>query len=387
MDINVNNIIRKKTFDLNYSNYSIEIVNIIDDITLSYNIIIAGSMAIRSMLYASDYDIYNIVTVENTSSFIKKIKKMINLLMNKPNYYIGDIKLGIYDKFRIINDNLDVNNYNCNEIKQKLEKLYDDNIITKEEYSENMKLLKTKVTRDELYEIIKKLRYHIVRWKPSEILDGYKVMADGNKYYMKDAIYCKTIFKIDLFVVLNDNNHQEFSCIYDLRTSDGKRINIFKFDIVAEFKKDISYLYYSKNYFKLCKRLFSLSNYQYKRDKNNKKYIIILKKLFYILNSDAGIIYNICQDINGLVFLLENYKNINILKIKYEIDGFINRLSNVYNIKSFLKNEEDIIDKLKDIYNFKNKNKIIENLNEIYNKLNKILNNHTFILLKKEKLL
>jgi hypothetical protein len=212
-------------------------------------------------------------------------------------------------------------------------------------------------------------------------------MADGNKYYMKDAIYCKTIFKIDLFAVLNDNNHQEFSCIYDLRTSDGKRINIFKFDIVAEFKKDISYLYYKKNYFKLCKRLFSLSNYQYKKDKNNKKYIIILRKLFYILNSDGGIIYNILQDIDGLIFLMENYKNINILKIKYEIDGFINRLSNVYNIKSFLKNEEDIVDKLKDIYNFRNKNKIIENLNEIYNKLNKILNNHTFILLKREKLL
>ena len=50
---------------------------------------------------------------------------------------------------------------------------------------------------EELGEIKKALRFHIVRWKPAEILKGFKIVR-GRKYTLKEAFKDPSLFKMDI---------------------------------------------------------------------------------------------------------------------------------------------------------------------------------------------
>lgn len=372
------NILLNKDYPENYSE---EIRQILEKITLSNDISILGSMSIRSMLYASDYDVINVVK-SSIPQIERKIKEMIKRVHADKNIFIGDIKLGEKKEWRIIDETAYINErgryvgYNPEESKKKLQKLYDDGVISKDELRESQAALIQKPSKEQLFKINKMLRFNILRWRPADLLKGSLTLRNGEKYLLKEALKDDTIFKIDFIVLLESGVFQEFNIIYDLRDKNGVRIATPKINTVENLKRDIELYSIVGNWFKVAKRTFSLYNYQFKymKKKRTKKLVDKLERLYKILNSDLGIIYNIIQDIQVLKYLIENEKHVKIKDIKYMIDGFIDRLANVYSINQYLKAEPEIIKQLHLILSSRRENNILLTLEKIEERLSNILN-------------
>lgn len=369
-----------KTKILNKKKYFTDEINKILNL-LSFNIdnvIVAGSYGLRSMKYASDIDLIEPININ--SGFINEIKNKIKNLMNEKNIFLGDIKLGAINDFEVIDETAFIENnkiygYNYNESLNKLNELRKNNIITNNEFNDWKKLLKEKPNFEELEIIKKEIRPNILRWKPEDLIKGF-INYRGKKYKINDVIR-DGLFKIDLIALLNDNKFQEISIIYDIRKK-NIRESKFKINPLHAFKNDINYYKSKKNYFKVLKRLFS---YFSKTDDEKN-----IKKLFYILNSDLGIINQIINDIESLLFLLEDKRKIPVDRLKDFIDNFINRLNNIYIVNDYLKSEKTIINLIYSTLNKTSKKQIKNNLEKIKLKLENILNKNSKKYIKDFKL-
>ena len=112
---------------------------------------------------------------------------MIRKLLNNDSIYIGDIKCGAYEPFRIIDEMAFIKNgkvyrYNYESSKSKLDNLYKSKILNKSEYEEANKILVKKPNEEQLSNIKKLLRFHILRWKPQDVINGYIRLRNGEKW-------------------------------------------------------------------------------------------------------------------------------------------------------------------------------------------------------------
>ena len=107
--VSINNIMKTPNFLLKKeypNNYSNEVREIIETIELGTDIQVLGSMSIRSMKYASDYDLYDVVKSKSIADLERKVRKMLKRVLATPNLFIGDIKLGEKKEWKIIDDTL-----------------------------------------------------------------------------------------------------------------------------------------------------------------------------------------------------------------------------------------------------------------------------------------
>lgn len=369
-----------KEIILNKKKYFTEEINKILNL-LSFNInnlIVAGSYGLRSMKYASDIDLLEPVNI--SPKFINEIKQKIKDLLNDKNIFIGDIKLGSVKDLEVIDEDAFIENnkiygYVYNKSKEKLKELKQKNIITETEYKEWSSLLKERPNIEELEIIKKEIRPNVLRWKPEDIIKGY--IDHRNKRFKINDVIRDGLFKIDIIALLDDNKFQEISIIYDIRKKDIRESK-FKINPLQAFKNDINYYKSKGNYFKVLKRLFSYYSKINREDD--------LNKLFNILNSDLGIMNQIINDIDSLLFLLEDKRKIPLDRLKSFIDNFINRLNSIYIVSDYLKNEKTIINLIYKTINNSSKTKIKNNLENIKVKLENILNNNSKRYIKQFKL-
>lgn len=372
-DGKVRDILKTKKYPLNYSN---EVEKTIDAMSLGGKVEILGSMRFKSQLYTSDYDCFEVVKVNSLDQLKNRFQKVIKKLKSMKNTYIGDIKLGSIDEWKIIDESAYIDNsgkirgYNVKESREKLDKLKEENIINNKEYEDAKKLLIEKPNYEELKMIIKNLRFNVVRWKPKEVLQGFKNVR-GQKITLEEAFKSKSLFKLDV-ISLMDETYTELTMIYDIRLK-GKRLNYFGVNTKQTLLNDIHLYNHIGNWFKLLKRLFSYYNYILKYEKGDKKkYYDKLEKVINILNSDVGILYTITQDIEVILFLLDN--GITPRKeIMVEIDNFIKKMGKVYNINI----EEHYFNDIKNIQKLKTKKALIKKLEKIQNDFTAKLNKYT----------
>ena len=354
-----------------------DIQTVLNLIGLNNKVEVLGSFGLRSQLYFSDIDCYEVVKLP-LKSVEKKFKDIIKNLLEDNTFYIGDIKLGYNEDLRIIDEKSYIHNkkiyhYNYEESKKKLKEI--KQFLTFEEYNKANKLLVKNPTEKQLNEIKKELRFHIVRWKPFEIQKGFKILRDNKKYTLLEAFKSGSLFKLDIVKYLN-NNFLDFSIIYDLRDEKGLKINKISFNVVETLQNDIKTYTIKKQYFKVLKRKFSLLKYEYeyKGRKENKQKIIILSK---ILNGNLGKIYQVISNIDNIIYLIDNFKHLDKNRIRENIKIIIDRLSFIYD-KQYLKKENEIVGDLLLIL----KDKSIGNINElliyIYERLENILNKEAF---------
>jgi hypothetical protein len=387
MEVEVEKILKEKEYPLNYSKELNSIVEMISFTpkTKKPSVEILGSFSIRSQVWASDIDLMETVNMSSLSVLKDRYQDIIrNLLKHSsksPPIFIGDIKLGNITEWRILDDRAyfvdgKLLHYNAEQSKIKLKDLYDKKIIDKSFYDKGMSLLVDNPTAKELRIIIKELRPNIQRWKTSEILKGYKMLPTNKKYTIEEAMSSPGVFKMDIIALLSDGIFQEMGIVYDLRVK-GRRINDFHYDVQESLIQDIQFYSSIGNWFKVLKRIFSLSNYRYRNvSKDKEKQIEIIEKIFPIMISDLGILYQVHGDINSLIMLLEN-SDISLLKIKKEIDEFINRLSNVYSVDEYVSKDVEIMKRLRGLLEVKSKEKIISELKEIDEMIEKALNSET----------
>lgn len=354
---------------------------------------IMGTMSIRSMLYASDYDAIEVVNRKSPSQIVKEYQQLIRGLLKTPKTYIGDIKCGEIAEWRVIDETAyykdgRVWGYDSTKSIAKMEELRKKKVITQKEFDDGVKILVKNPSPEELRTILKMLRFSILRWKPVDILNGYLTLRTGEKYPLIKAIQDPALFKMDVISLLENQIYQEFSIIYDLRIN-GKRLNIFPVNTLQNLTKDIVFYSYARNWFKVLKRLFSYYNYKFKYSRGEKlEAIKIIEQIFPILNSDLGILYQVTQDLQVLSYLVENVKKVPTAQIKKEVEGFVERLSNVYSINSYLAKEPKIIAEIHQIVSGReNPEKLNQKLLDLDERVSGILSQATFQKLKEHNLL
>jgi hypothetical protein len=248
---------------------------------------IVGSMALRSQIYAGDYDATEVVDIIGTRQLvvrdlIKKFRQIIRDLINLPNTYVGDIKSGSVEEWVIIDDE-----YNYERSIEQLEKLHKEKIITPEEYQDGKKRIKPNVSKLELLSLRRDFRPNIIRWRPRDIFLGFKILKDKRKFTLAEAFQTPTITKLDVVSWVQNNRFTDFSMIYQFKNN-GRSMNHVVIDIEKSIRENIFVLHHEGNYFKMAKRIFALAKY--------KGYIDILEKLSPLFNGDVGRIYMVYGD-------------------------------------------------------------------------------------------
>ncbi len=335
---------------------------------------ILGSFGIKSQLYTGDIDMFETVSIP-LPRLITLFKSKIKSLLSNSNLYLGDIKLGIYEKLRIIDETaFHMNNkayrYDYNYSIKRLEEV--KQYLTPSEYKQAKSLLKKNPNETQLGQIVKNLRFHIIRWKPQDILKGYIILRDKYKYTLMDGLVSPSLFKVDT-IYYHEGLFTDITIIYDLRDKKGMKTNSMSYDVRKSLVNDIHVFTTKKDYFKVLKRKMSLLRYDYKyrNKKDNKSKIVILTK---VLNSQLGQLYQVKVMLDNIIYLMDSFDHLDKNRIRANVSNMIDRLSNIY-MSDFLKKEKRVVGNLLMVLRGKSVGKIDEHLNDSYNSITKVLNN------------
>lgn len=344
------------------------------------NVHIVGSMALRSQVYAGDYDADEVIDTHGSrhvavKALVRKFKQMMSDIEDIPNTYIGDIKSGSIEDWVIIKEP-----YNHEHSRKQLEKLYKEHVISKELYDDGKKRIKPRVTKLELLALQRDFRPNVIRWTPREVRAGFKTLQDGRKFTLEEAFQTPIITKVDVISWVQNNRFTDFSMIYVFKHN-GQTLNPGMGDIEQSIRENIFMLYHEHNYFKMAKRMFALAKY--------KGYTDILEKLSPLFNGDVGRIYMVYGDIGTLESILESENSIPYEKMDFEIDQFKGRLSNIA-LEKYLNHENHIfglIDELVALRHTKYSRELMKRLlKEIKEVLSDLLSYYSERYLKEKKL-
>ena len=226
-------------------------------------------------------------------------------------------------------------NFNPTESKGRVAKLRSNNIITPTEAKEADALLDKATTRLGFINAKKTIKFHILRWKPQQILEGAQEYR-GYHFTLEDAVTSGGLIKVDAVANIADR-YTEFSAIYDTYLN-GKLVSERASNIVQSLTDDILF-YNQTNPFKSLKRFFALV----KLRKDTEAAAVLVP----ILNSDLGRLYQIIGDLHTLRGLLDRPSSAyNLKQILSQIDDMKARLGNLYQLRDFLSKEHSIIGSL-----------------------------------------
>jgi hypothetical protein len=287
---------------------------------------LAGSYSFAFTQFPSDIDVQELVNEGDTYDkvvdfFIHGIKDKVREISNTPYYWILDIKMGIDRRFDF--------NIKDKDAHKKIIELHNDGLLNDEE----MSILMT--NNAEL--LLKELS--TLRWKPNEILHGYKILRGNVKISIYGAITQKSVINIEV-VGLSNDKYMDLSNFFTLAYHDEKgnlkSINLpdqsvvdFNTFFVIELKKNIKKLYYSdlyRDYAKLVKRYWS-----YGRFVGDEKLIQTIAPYMNSIYALAG------QKKSEIALLIKLVDHTSMIGVPLEI--FKNQLSN---IKLSLSNVVDI---------------------------------------------
>ena len=180
----------------------------------------------------------------------------------------------------------------------------------------------------QLNQIKKKLRLHILRWKPQDVINGYLKLRDGTKYPLKSALEDPSLFKMDI-IKYDGVKFIDISIIYDLRNPDNSKKKLVAYNTRRTLLSDIDTYESEEQWFKVLKRMFSLLKYDYKY-RQRKQNIFLLVALTKIFNSQLGQVYQVKTMIDTLVFLMDSFKTLSKQRIYRNVNLIIEKLSNIY---------------------------------------------------------
>ncbi len=292
---------------------------------------IMGSAALKSQLYAGDYDAFETVNVSYMTDehalkhLASQFKAIIRNLSNMKNVYIGDIKSGEIEEWNVSNQ------------PSRLDELLKSGVVSKEE-GEIARRLLADTTEIGKLRAADNLKFHIIRWTPKEVLAGKKTLRDGRTYTLEEAFSSPSITKLDV-IALVDERYTDFSIIYEFQNR-GHTLNPAASIIEKSLTDSIKLYEADGNRFKAIKRKFSLAKLR-----NNKK---DLAKYSSILNSEAGKLYIIYSDVKTLADLLEQTVSSPIARsrISEAIKGFKHRLAKIYRDESTIGKEPALLSDL-----------------------------------------
>ena len=323
-------------------NYSQEVLKIFTALSMTdlKKFFLVGSASLRSQQYSADFDCMEKVRISNAAEMVHNLRDVVKSLRSTPDCFIGDIKCGEEKAWDVFNQNAGVvddkvQNFNPTESKGRVAKLRSNNIITPTEAKEADALLDKATTRLGFINAKKTIKFHILRWKPQQILEGAQEYR-GYRFTLEDAVTSGGLIKVDAVANIADR-YTEFSAIYDTYLN-GKLVSERASNIVQSLTDDILF-YNQTNPFKSLKRFFALV----KLRKDTEAAAVLVP----ILNSDLGRLYQIIGDLHTLRGLLDRPSSAyNLKQILSQIDDMKARLGNLYQLRDFLSKEHSIIGSL-----------------------------------------
>ena len=349
-------------------NYPSDAMTILDAMSFSKgkDVKVLGSMSLRSQQYAGDYDAYEVVKRKGSEAKVldelaSEFQTIIKNLRGLPNVFIGDIKAGSVEEWRVLDKDAGlvdgkIVGYNATKAKGKVDELYKANIITQGEKASADEMLKDSPSPDELLLARKKLKFHIIRWSVPEVLNGSKVLRDKRRFTLQDAFSSPTITKLDTIGLVQNNKYTDFSTIYEFQCN-GKVLNPSFEDIGKSLREDIVAYKAENNPFKVLKREFALAKFR-GDDKT-------IKSLTPVLNSDLGRLYSLLSDVGTLIELLEDKHKVPLDKVRYEIDQFKSRMANVYSLPDFLKAEHTLLGHIRSALKTTSREQLLSHLKQM----------------------
>ena len=348
-------------------NYSVDVLKVINALSIGKELTIVGSSAIRSQLYAGDYDIMEKVEAKG---FEEKLKGVIKALRAIPECYLGDIKIGEVPEWNVFlpsarYEDGKVLDFNVTQSKAKVAELLKQNVISGKEAKEAGMLLDDVSDPISFLTARKEIRFHILRWRPIDVLNGFLDFRH-HKFTLEQAVHSGGLIKIDAICNIKDR-FTEFSVIYNVY--DGKKLITKRpTNIVSSLREDV--IFYSEtDPFKSLKRFFALAKYE----RAEKAAEILVP----ILNSDLGRLYQIINDMKVLDSVLLSKPSAHAENsVRSQIDEVKARMGNIYKLKDFLSNEHAIIGEIEAL--LKSPKSVIERkLVHIIDKLQVILDRDT----------
>jgi len=321
------------------TNYPADAVAILDSMSLDgkgKNVVLVGSQALRSQIYAGDYDAndYADGSLDHLASLFSEMVRRLS----KMDVFVGDIKAGVVAEWDVLGDarvhNGVVAHYNADTSRSKVLQLRKDGIITPTEEKEYLAVLKSSPTPVDIVIAKNTIKPHIVRWTMKEAIEGKKTLQNGSVYKLQDAFASRGSVKVDVVGWIQNNRYTDFAMIYFL-TSNGKKLYT-PINFEDEIKESILYYKDKGNYFKVLKREFSLAKFKGETKK--------MEELSKILNQDLGRIYHILGDIKTLIALFTETqtKPKSLADVRLEIDQFKARMSNIA-LEPFLAKEHTLL--------------------------------------------
>lgn len=337
-------IVKEKAFPGNYNDSVLDVIQRMS-LTDLKGVKIMGSAAIRSQQYAGDYDCQNKVTISSFDTCAKDIQDVIKRI--REDCYITDFKIGEVPEWDVVKGTLREGklDFKLLESLSVLDKLKADKIISEAEYKGAERMLRNVDSDLTFIEAKKGIRFHVLRWKPLEILEGEKT-ARGYRITLEDALASGGMVKLDLIASIQ-TQFTEFSMIYNLFYKKREITpHMTRAEIQEALKQDIIY-YNHRSPFKALKRSFSLAKMLNKTKD--------LEEMLPILNSDLGRLYQIVGDLASLRMLLEQgtYNNVKppstiplTTQVKDNLDEMRARMGSIYSLKEFLDAEHEIIGRI-----------------------------------------
>lgn len=396
---------KKETFITKYKNpnsFSKRTKNLINLVTAKNDINPVGSQKFKIHRYPGDIDLFEPVkyccNFDDAMTFIiRDIKKIATQLKKKKTTYLGDFKAGIDSRYQLsvgsINNMNKVIGYDKKIIIKELKNLEDEKLITKKQKEEILKELppNSKIDSRLWYKFEKFYRkYYIIRWNLDELILGKKNIGfhKGIKELtLKEALTHDSIVKIDIWALINERYIEItnfFLLAYKDKNDKETVINMELSNYYESLIKDIKHYYEIGKYMKASKRAWALGT----NILDNK----LLLKLYPLYTSSIGMLYQLSAEIETLIMIFEKIElsKLPLNKIINQIDDFKMRITMIFDLdlnenKMFKLIEEILIDYEKNKSKMKI-DKTINNLNILMNDVNEIVEEQTFLFLKKVKL-
>lgn len=316
----------------------------------------------------------DIIAVKDKTSFTKDEKKIINVLStNKDVLPVGSF---MYKDFKFPGDiDLRETVIGCCTDDEAIQQLVD-----------KIQLIAKKIDSDpDIYFSDFKAGIYNgekLRWSLRELLEGYKILPDGEHLKLKDAIKHNTGVKIDAYMKIGDRFIEASNYMILMKKDKQGNLVFLNLDVNNYISDIMEQLinYLSPDHFnplKAAKRMWSLA-----KQFND---VEMLNKINPLLSSGIALLGQIKSDIQSIVDMYEKVIPLPYDKIYEELDGFKHKMSTINDISFDVVGLNSIIDNI--LNNKLNSDNFYTAILELLAKITAIINKECYKYMETHKIL
>ena len=223
----------------------------LDDISFTREKLhIVGSYSNPNLTHYSDIDCNETIRIKDVESFCERLSDKIRYLAHR--YVFTDIKIGLFPDYEI-----NINESKVDIVRQLIELHHNFDVDTRHALAQVLNM-PSSLTEANRFALSKLCRFHIARWRPIDVVNGY--LISGIKCLsLVDALQMPSLIKIDILVTDEKQCMTELTCVYNLVSTAGKKINAYNSNYYSSVINDYKGYLVTKDYYKALKRHYLLA--------------------------------------------------------------------------------------------------------------------------------